>query len=136
MQVTDLGAVLHMVGGTAASFMIFVLPGLMLVNAAIVKGPAGNLPSEAGSSPAGPLGHNQDFLHEVLLFELVVVWHEFVLPLVVLQNLIAYCCSPDILLCPRHGMASGGLRWGSRGLASNMQTSAFMSRCTIHFIAR
>ena len=36
-QVTDLGAVLHMVGGTAASFMIFFLPGLLLMNAAIVK---------------------------------------------------------------------------------------------------
>ena len=34
---TDLGAVLHMVGGTAASYMIFFLPGLLLVNAAIVK---------------------------------------------------------------------------------------------------
>ena len=34
---TDLGAVLHMVGGTAASFMIFFLPGMLLVNAAIVK---------------------------------------------------------------------------------------------------
>lgn len=36
-QVSDLGAVLHMVGGTAASFMIFFLPGMMLINAAIVK---------------------------------------------------------------------------------------------------
>ena len=36
-QVSDLGAVLHMVGGTAASFMIFFLPGLLLINAAIVK---------------------------------------------------------------------------------------------------
>ena len=36
-QVTDLGAVLHMVGGTAASYMIFFLPGLLLINAAIVK---------------------------------------------------------------------------------------------------
>jgi sodium-coupled neutral amino acid transporter 7/8 len=35
--VTDLGAVLHMVGGTAASYMIFFLPGLLLINAAIVK---------------------------------------------------------------------------------------------------
>lgn len=35
--VSDLGAVLHMVGGTAASFMIFFLPGMMLINAAIVK---------------------------------------------------------------------------------------------------
>lgn len=34
---SDLGQVLHMVGGTAASFMIFFLPGLMLINAAIVK---------------------------------------------------------------------------------------------------
>ena len=37
LQVSDLGAVLHMVGGTAASFMIFFLPGLLLINAAIVK---------------------------------------------------------------------------------------------------
>lgn len=36
-QVTDLGAVLHMVGGTAASYMIFFLPGMLLINAAIVK---------------------------------------------------------------------------------------------------
>lgn len=36
-QVRDLGAVLHMVGGTAASFMIFFLPGMLLINAAIVK---------------------------------------------------------------------------------------------------
>ena len=37
LQVTDLGQVLHMVGGTAASFMIFFLPGMLLMNAAIVK---------------------------------------------------------------------------------------------------
>jgi len=37
VQVTDLGAVLHMVGGTAASYMIFFLPGMLLLNAAIVK---------------------------------------------------------------------------------------------------
>ena len=37
MQVKDLGSVLHMVGGTAASFMIFFLPGMLLINAAIVK---------------------------------------------------------------------------------------------------
>ncbi len=37
MQVTDLGQVLHMVGGTAASYMIFFLPGMLLLNAAIVK---------------------------------------------------------------------------------------------------
>ncbi|CAK0787069.1 hypothetical protein CVIRNUC_010285 [Coccomyxa viridis] len=35
--VTDLGQVLHMVGGTAASYMIFFLPGMLLLNAAIVK---------------------------------------------------------------------------------------------------
>ncbi len=34
---TDLGSVLHMIGGTAAAFIIFFLPGLLLVNAAIVK---------------------------------------------------------------------------------------------------
>ena len=37
LQVKDLGSVLHMVGGTAAAYMIFCLPGLLLVNAAIVK---------------------------------------------------------------------------------------------------
>ena len=37
VQVTDLGQVLHMIGGTAAAFIIFFLPGLLLVNAAIVK---------------------------------------------------------------------------------------------------
>jgi len=37
MVVTDLGAVLHMIGGTAAAFMIFLLPGLLLMNAAIMK---------------------------------------------------------------------------------------------------
>lgn len=48
LQVTDLGAVLHMVGGTAASYMIFFLPGLLLINAAIVKRTAsmGNLAEE------------------------------------------------------------------------------------------
>ncbi len=65
LQVSDLGAVLHMVGGTAASFMIFVLPGLMLVNAAIVKGPVGNLPESA--NPSGLTGHNQNGFHEVSL---------------------------------------------------------------------
>ena len=34
---TDLGDVLHLVGGTAAAFMIFFLPGLLLINAAIIK---------------------------------------------------------------------------------------------------
>ena len=28
---------LHLVGGTAAAFMIFFLPGLLLINAAIIK---------------------------------------------------------------------------------------------------
>jgi hypothetical protein len=28
--VTDLGSVLHLIGGTAASYMIFFLPGLLL----------------------------------------------------------------------------------------------------------
>jgi len=29
MVVTDLGSVLHLIGGTAATFMIFLLPGLL-----------------------------------------------------------------------------------------------------------
>lgn len=37
LVVTDLGEVLHMIGGTAASFMIFFLPGLLLMNGAIIK---------------------------------------------------------------------------------------------------
>lgn len=37
MLVTDLGAVLHMIGGTVAAFMVFLLPGLLLMNAAIIK---------------------------------------------------------------------------------------------------
>eukprot|EP00884_Botryococcus_braunii_P010874 jgi/Botrbrau1/19789/Bobra.0124s0037.1 len=47
--VTDLGSVLHMVGGTAAAFMIFFLPGLLLINAAIIK------ESAEGESSADPL---------------------------------------------------------------------------------
>ncbi|KAF6255255.1 transmembrane amino acid transporter protein-domain-containing protein [Scenedesmus sp. NREL 46B-D3] len=35
--VTDLGSVLHLIGGTAAAFMVFLLPGLLLMNAAIIK---------------------------------------------------------------------------------------------------
>ena len=35
--VTDLGAVLHLLGGTVAALIIFGLPGAMLVNSAIVK---------------------------------------------------------------------------------------------------
>lgn len=52
-QVTDLGAVLHMVGGTAASYMIFFLPGLLLINAAIVKRTA----SLANLAEEGEVGH-------------------------------------------------------------------------------
>ena len=37
VAVPDLGSVLHLIGGTAAAFIIFFLPGLLLVNAAIVK---------------------------------------------------------------------------------------------------
>lgn len=37
VQVTDLSDVLHLVGGTAAAFMIFFLPGMLLINAAIIK---------------------------------------------------------------------------------------------------
>lgn len=44
-QVTDLGTILHLIGGTVAAFIIFFLPGLMLVNAAILKGDAPSGPS-------------------------------------------------------------------------------------------
>lgn len=37
LVVTDLGEVLHLVGGTAASLLVFFLPGVLLMNAAIVK---------------------------------------------------------------------------------------------------
>ncbi len=47
LQVTDLGQVLHMVGGTAASYMIFFLPGMLLLNAAIVKRTASMMDLEA-----------------------------------------------------------------------------------------
>uniref|UniRef100_A0A7S3VGS3 Amino acid transporter transmembrane domain-containing protein n=1 Tax=Dunaliella tertiolecta TaxID=3047 RepID=A0A7S3VGS3_DUNTE len=43
LVVRSLGAALHVLGGTAASFMIFCLPGLMLVNAGIVKQSVGIL---------------------------------------------------------------------------------------------
>lgn len=37
VAVPDLGSVLHLIGGTAAAFIIFFLPGMLLINAAIVK---------------------------------------------------------------------------------------------------
>lgn len=45
-----------MVGGTAASYMIFFLPGLLLINAAIVKRTAsmGNLAEEDAVSHSMP----------------------------------------------------------------------------------
>eukprot|EP00878_Enallax_costatus_P031957 GHUV01035035.1.p1 GENE.GHUV01035035.1~~GHUV01035035.1.p1 ORF type:complete len:465 (+),score=99.11 GHUV01035035.1:975-2369(+) len=65
MLVTDLGSVLHMIGGTVASFMVFTLPGLLLMNAAIIKHTAGstatlrhmasNASEEAASSASGVL---------------------------------------------------------------------------------
>ncbi|GFH28369.1 uncharacterized protein HaLaN_26847 [Haematococcus lacustris] len=36
-SVHSLGDALHLIGGTTASFMIFFLPGLMLINAAVMK---------------------------------------------------------------------------------------------------
>ncbi|KAI8469768.1 MAG: transmembrane amino acid transporter protein-domain-containing protein [Monoraphidium minutum] len=51
MVVTDLGSVLHIVGGTAAAFMVFMLPGLLLMNAAIIKHTAGAA-APAGREPA------------------------------------------------------------------------------------
>lgn len=48
-QVTDLGSVLHLIGGTVAAFIIFFLPGLMLVNAAIVKGNAPSGPTDSSN---------------------------------------------------------------------------------------
>ena len=52
-QVTDLGAVLHLIGGTAAAYMIFMLPGLLCWNAAVIKataGPAGSFANLAAAA--------------------------------------------------------------------------------------
>eukprot|EP00879_Flechtneria_rotunda_P005871 GHRR01006177.1.p1 GENE.GHRR01006177.1~~GHRR01006177.1.p1 ORF type:complete len:198 (+),score=52.31 GHRR01006177.1:3314-3907(+) len=76
--VKDLGQVLHMLGGTAASLMIFCLPGLLLMNAAIIKHtnsftdlsqladeePGSDIPSQAPSEdglprPSTPLLHKK-----------------------------------------------------------------------------
>lgn len=61
MVVTDLGSVLHLIGGTAATFMIFLLPGLLCWNAAVIKATASvaslsHLPGAGGESgdEAGP----------------------------------------------------------------------------------
>lgn len=61
LVVTDLGAVLHLIGGTAASFMIFFLPGLLLMNAAIIKHTSSYASlsqlageDEADGAPTGP----------------------------------------------------------------------------------
>ena len=54
LQVTDLGQVLHMVGGTAASYMIFFLPGMLLLNAAIVKRTASMVDLEAADVSSCP----------------------------------------------------------------------------------
>lgn len=43
--VQDLGSVLHMIGGTVASMMIFLLPGLILINSSIAKESARRAPS-------------------------------------------------------------------------------------------
>lgn len=55
LTVSDLGSVLHMIGGTAASFMIFCLPGLLLMNAAIIKASASTTQLDAlVRSPPNP----------------------------------------------------------------------------------
>ena len=59
MQVTDLGQVLHMVGGTAASYMIFFLPGMLLLNAAIVKRTASMADLESAEVSCFALGIRQ-----------------------------------------------------------------------------
>jgi sodium-coupled neutral amino acid transporter 7/8 len=60
MVVTDLGSVLHLIGGTAATFMIFLLPGLLCWNAAVIKATASvaNLAAlaEDGDVGAGDAG--------------------------------------------------------------------------------
>jgi hypothetical protein len=43
MFCTDLGSVVHTIGGTAAACLIFLNPGLMLINAAIIKHSTGML---------------------------------------------------------------------------------------------
>jgi len=54
----DLGGVLHLLGGTVASAMIFGLPGLLLINASIIKLSYGGDWGEGGG------GGEEDFLAE------------------------------------------------------------------------
>ena len=56
LAVTDLGAVLHLVGGTAAAFMIFALPGLLCWNAAVIKHAPASAASAAGRGLGGGAG--------------------------------------------------------------------------------
>ncbi|KAF8059975.1 slc38a7 [Scenedesmus sp. PABB004] len=91
MVVRDLGEVLHIIGGTAACFMIFFLPGLLLMNAAIIKHTASSAdltaldagseaspypPSAAGDDPGTPLllDRRAGFRQEGLVFAPAKGW--------------------------------------------------------------
>ncbi|GBF99905.1 hypothetical protein Rsub_12813 [Raphidocelis subcapitata] len=47
LVITDLGSVLHLIGGTAACFMVFLLPGLLCWNGAVIKATASTLNLDA-----------------------------------------------------------------------------------------
>uniref|UniRef100_A0A7S0RPD5 Amino acid transporter transmembrane domain-containing protein n=1 Tax=Chlamydomonas leiostraca TaxID=1034604 RepID=A0A7S0RPD5_9CHLO len=53
--VTSLGDALHLIGGTAAAFMIFFLPGAMLINASIIKQSTNKLNSRVEQDEAAAL---------------------------------------------------------------------------------
>jgi hypothetical protein len=56
LVVTDLGAVLHLIGGTCAGMMIFLLPGLLCWNGAIIKATTTNFDAAAGEEGEGEEG--------------------------------------------------------------------------------
>ena len=59
--VDDLGSVLRIVGGTVAAALVYVMPGILLVNAAIIKHVTSTRgPSSAGGGLAAPLLPDQD----------------------------------------------------------------------------
>lgn len=65
LVVTSLGDALHIIGGTAASFMIFFLPGLMLINAAVVKESSAQLDASM-RDPSKREGLNEALLRQAV----------------------------------------------------------------------
>ncbi|KAJ9523204.1 hypothetical protein QJQ45_023990, partial [Haematococcus lacustris] len=60
-SVHSLGDALHLIGGTTASFMIFFLPGLMLINAAVMKR-SNNLLDLISQDNGSPHAYNEPLL--------------------------------------------------------------------------